>query len=98
MKTILRPALHTLWQSFAASIAVWWAASGATGAHAVTDVSSAQRFALSAVLASVAALLSALLHTVVKDGPAILSAEAKDDPALVSALEALIPARDHAAP
>lgn len=80
MRTIAKPALHTLWQAFAAALVIWWGVAGAAGWHKVTDVPSAEKFAVSALLAALAALLSAALHTVRQYGPAFLRAEAKDNP------------------
>lgn len=86
--TILRPALHTLWQSFTAALLVWWGVAGTTGWHSVTDVSSAGRFGLSALIAGIAALASALLHVAREYGPALARAEFHDNPRAVEMIEA----------
>lgn len=64
LRPALRPALHTLWQTFVAVLAVWWFASGADLAKSVTDVASAKRFGLALAAAAVAALLSAAKTTI----------------------------------
>lgn len=67
----LRPALHTLWQALAASLLVWWHGAGLVGIHAVHNVSDAKRFALSVLVAVVAAAASAILHTAKQLGPGL---------------------------
>lgn len=73
MNAILKPALHALWQTFLATLAVWWGASGATGINAIHNVDDAKRFALSGAAAGLAALASALYHTGQQYGPRLLS-------------------------
>ena len=63
MRDLIFRSIHTLWQFFAAALAVTWAASGLDVSQ-VTDVDSAKRFGIAAFGAVVAALLSALKSTV----------------------------------
>jgi hypothetical protein len=89
---VLKPALHTLWQSFLAAIVVWWSASGLVGVRAVRNVDDAKRFAMSAVLAALAALMSALFHTIRQYAPALLSRLGRPrlDPAQITAVNRLL--------
>lgn len=70
---ILRPALHTLWQSFLAAILMWWTAAGLIDIKAVHSIDDAKRFGLSLLLAVLAAVASAVLHTVKQYGSSLLS-------------------------
>lgn len=93
MKAILIPALHTFWQSFVATILMWWGASGLADVKAVHNVDDAKRFGLSVIVAVLAALGSAALHTVKMYSREGLSAFLKGenvDPALLADIDAIL--------
>lgn len=93
MKTILKPALHTLWQAFAASLVLWFTANAAE-VHAVHTVGDAERVGLSAAAAVGAAVLSALFHLIKQYGPALAASRAKDNPTEAAAIYAALTAAD----
>lgn len=70
MNTILKPALHTLWQALVAALVTWYASVNLGAVHNVDD---AKKLALSALVAVGAALLSALLHVAKQYGPTLIS-------------------------
>lgn len=70
--TILKPALHTLWQTFVGLVAAWWGAAGLVGVTSVRNVDDAKRFALSGAAAVLAALASAAYHTARQYGPQLI--------------------------
>lgn len=70
MKPILKPALHTLWQSLAAGLATWFASANLGQVHGIDD---AKKLALSGVAAAGAALLSGVYHAAKLYGPAAVN-------------------------
>lgn len=93
MSPVLKPALHTLWQAFAASLVLWFTANAAE-VHAIHTVGDAERVGLSAAAAVGAAVLSALFHLIKQYGPSLAASRVKDNPTEAAAIYAALTAAD----
>lgn len=85
LEDVIKPALHTAWQTTLGVLVAWWAASGPADLHAVHNISDAKRLGLSLLAAGAASLLS-VVKSLVKQA----LASKKIDPAEQAAIDAIL--------